>query len=70
MTWGWLFSLSLLLINGDWSEVILFQPEVWWALIFLGVASTGFAYALYFFVDSSCLVSPGLSGREGRRWLD
>ncbi len=48
MTWGWLFSLSLLLINGDWTEVIMFQPEVWWALIFLGLASTGFAYALYF----------------------
>ncbi len=52
MTWGWLFSLSILLINGDWSEVILFQPEVWLALIFLGVASTGFAYALYFFALS------------------
>ena len=49
MTWGWLFSLCLLLINGDWTEVIMFRPEVWWALIFLGVASTGFAYTLYFF---------------------
>jgi drug/metabolite transporter (DMT)-like permease len=30
----------------------MFQPEAWWALIFLGVASTGFAYALYFFALS------------------
>jgi drug/metabolite transporter (DMT)-like permease len=28
--------------------LIIFQSEVWWALIFPGVASTGFAYALYF----------------------
>lgn len=49
MTWGWLFSLCLSLINEDWTEVTMFQPDVWWALIFLGVASTGFAYALYFF---------------------
>ncbi|TES89201.1 MAG: DMT family transporter [Anaerolineales bacterium] len=52
MTWGWLSSFCLSLINGDWTEVLLFQPGVWWALIFLGVASTGFAYALYFFALS------------------
>ena len=52
MTWGWLFSLCISLIQGDWTEVIHFQPEVWWALIFLGAASTGFAYALYFFALS------------------
>lgn len=52
MTWGWLFSLCLSLVNGDWTEVIVFQPETWWSLIFLGVASTGLAYALYFFALS------------------
>jgi len=52
MTWGWLFSLCLSLINGDWTEVIVFQPEIWWSLIFLGAASTGLAYALYFFALS------------------
>ena len=30
----------------------MFQPGTWWALIFLGVASTDFAYALYFFALS------------------
>ncbi|MCK5054195.1 MAG: EamA family transporter [Anaerolineales bacterium] len=30
----------------------MFQPETWWSLIFLGVASTGLAYALYFFALS------------------
>ena len=52
MTWGWHSSLSLLLINEDWPEVFKFQPVTWWALIFLGVVSTDFAYALYFFALS------------------
>lgn len=56
MTWGWLFSLCLSLINGDWTEVIVLQPEIWWSLIFLGGASTGLAYALYFFALSGSQV--------------
>lgn len=52
MTWGWLFSLCLSLVKLDFPEVIVFQPETWWSLIFLGVACTGLAYALYFFALS------------------
>jgi len=49
MFWALLFSGVMNLIRGDLWNVGAWDAQTWSALIFLGVACTGIAYALYFF---------------------
>lgn len=44
---GWLFNVPLFLAQSGWSDFANMSHEGWLATVFLGVASTGIAYALY-----------------------
>lgn len=49
MLWALLFSGLLNLLRGELWRVSAWEAQTWAALLFLGVACTGIAYALYFF---------------------
>lgn len=49
MSWAFLFSLILNVFSGGAVVPTDWQVQTWLALAFLGIACTGFAYALYFF---------------------
>jgi drug/metabolite transporter (DMT)-like permease len=49
MTFGWFFSLIWFILDGGWGDPILFQMRsVIYPLLFLGIASSGLAYAFWY----------------------
>jgi drug/metabolite transporter (DMT)-like permease len=49
MSFGWLFSLSWLFLDGSWGELMqLRSPTALYSLLFLGIASSGLAYAFWY----------------------
>ncbi len=48
MTIGWLITSAAFLVNKSYSEIPLLDARGWWAMIFLGIFTTGFAYIAWF----------------------
>jgi drug/metabolite transporter (DMT)-like permease len=46
---GWVFLIPIITITGGWKFPKHISIEEWLAVVFLGVGSTGLAYAFYFF---------------------
>ena len=48
MTLGWLFTSAAFVAGKNYTEFSLLDTRGWWAMIFLGVLTTGFAYIAWF----------------------
>lgn len=48
MTIGWLITSVAFFAGKNYTEIILLNPRGWWALIFLGIFTTGLAYIAWF----------------------
>lgn len=48
MMFGWLFSLIWLVADGGWGDLFVMQSQSINSLIFLGIASSGLAYAFWY----------------------
>jgi drug/metabolite transporter (DMT)-like permease len=48
MMFGWIFSLFWLVLDGGWGKLFVMQSQSVYSLIFLGIASSGLAYAFWF----------------------
>ncbi len=48
MTIGWLITSVAFLANKSYTEIPLLDARGWWAMIFLGIFTTGFAYIAWF----------------------
>ncbi len=48
MFFGWLFSLLWLVADGGWKGLLALQTESVFSLLFLGIASSGLAYAFWY----------------------
>ena len=49
MTFGWLFSLIWLVLDGGWGDLLLLQSRTdLYSLLFLGIASSGLAYGFWY----------------------
>lgn len=48
MIFGWLFSLGWLAIDGGWRDLLTMQSQSITALLFLGIAASGLAYAFWY----------------------
>jgi drug/metabolite transporter (DMT)-like permease len=48
MTIGWLITSVAFFASKGYNEIHLLDSRGWWALIFLGIFTTGFAYIAWF----------------------
>jgi drug/metabolite transporter (DMT)-like permease len=48
MMFGWIFSLIWLVVDGGWGDLFVMQSQSIYSLIFLGIASSGLAYAFWY----------------------